>query len=305
MTTDKPILPNFLIIGATKCGTTSLSEYLKQHPDIFISEAKEPRFLTSQVVQFPLRGIKSHEVEAWYVKNYDDYVDLFKNATQKAIGEASADTIYYYKDVIPVIKKYLGSPKIIIVLRDPVKRTFSAYQHLVRDEREPLSFDEALNEEKNRIADNWDPLYHYTECSLFHDSVKAYLESFDDVLVLLNEQLYKEPDAVFKQIFDFLEVDNTVKIDTEVQYNMSGVPKLKIINRLLSKENSLKNFFRPLIRTVLPEKARRKIVYTISKRNLQKQTIDEKSKERLTAYFKGDVEKLSTLLGKDLSHWMR
>lgn len=305
MATDTPVLPNFLIIGATKCGTTSLSEYLKQHPDIFISEAKEPRFLTSQVVKFPLRGIKSDEVEAWYIKNYDDYVNLFKNATQKAIGEASADTIYYYKDVIPVIKKYLGTPKIIIVLRDPVKRTFSAYQHLVRDEREPLSFEDALNEEKNRIADGWDPLYHYTECSLFHDSVKAYLDNFDDVLVLLNEDLYKDPDKVFKQIFEFLDVDNTVRINTEVQYNMSGVPKLKVLNRLLSRENGLKTFFRPLIRAVLPENARRKIVYNLSKRNLQKQSIDEKSKQRLVQYFKEDVGKLSSLLNKDLSHWLK
>lgn len=305
MSTEKPTLPNFLIIGATKCGTTSLSEYLKQHPDIFISEAKEPRFLTSQVVQFPLKGIKSHEVEAWYVKNYDDYVNLFKGATQKAIGEASADTIYYYKDVIPVIKKYLGSPKIIIVLRDPVKRTFSAWQHLVRDEREPLSLEDALNEEKKRIAENWDPLYHYTECSLFHDSVKAYLEEFDDVLVLLNEELYKNPDKVFSQIFDFLGVDSSVKIDTEVRYNMSGVPKMKIINRLLSRENGIKSFFRPLIRTVLPQNARRKIVYAITKKNLQRQTIDGPSKERLASYFRDDVNKLSGLLQRDLSHWLK
>ena len=145
-------LPNFLLVGAAKCGTSSLHKYLDQHPEIFMSKHKEPRFISSQATPFPLNGPGDHKVEAWYVKNYDDYEKLFEGAGEyPAVGESSADTLYFYKGTIPVIKKYLGDPKIVIMLRNPVKRAFSAYQHLVRDLREDLSFEEGLEREPERI----------------------------------------------------------------------------------------------------------------------------------------------------------
>ena len=95
-------LPNFLLVGAAKCGTSSLHKYLDQHPEIFMSKVKEPRFISSQVTPFPLRGPGDHKVEAWYVKNYEDYVKLFEEAgDHQAVGECSADTLYFYKGTIP------------------------------------------------------------------------------------------------------------------------------------------------------------------------------------------------------------
>lgn len=115
-------LPNLLLVGAAKCGTSSLHKYLDQHTGIFMSKVKEPRFISSQVTPFPLNGPGDHKVEAWYVKNYEDYLKLFEEAGDKqAVGESSADTLYFYKGTIPVIKQYLGDPKIIIMLRNPVK----------------------------------------------------------------------------------------------------------------------------------------------------------------------------------------
>ncbi|HET9485956.1 MAG TPA: sulfotransferase, partial [Chryseosolibacter sp.] len=161
-------LPNFLIVGAAKCGTSSLHKYLEQHPETFMSKVKEPRFISSQVMSGPLRGPGDHKVEAWYVKKYEDYVRLFEGAENyPAVGESSADTLYFYQGTIPVIKQYLGDPKIIIMLRNPVKRAFSSYQHLVRDLREELSFEEGLKEEPNRIKNNWELIYHYTAASMY------------------------------------------------------------------------------------------------------------------------------------------
>src|SRR5688572_23745369 len=95
-------LPNSLIVGAAKCGTSSLHKYLEQHPEIFMSEVKEPRFITSQVNPFPVNGPGDHKVEAWYVKKFADYQKLFEGAENyKAVGESSADTLYFYKDSIP------------------------------------------------------------------------------------------------------------------------------------------------------------------------------------------------------------
>ena len=89
-------LPNFLLVGAAKCGTSSLHRYLDQHPDIFMSKVKEPRFISSQVTPFPLNGPGDDKVEAWYVKKYEDYVKLFDGSDgYRAVGESSADTMYF------------------------------------------------------------------------------------------------------------------------------------------------------------------------------------------------------------------
>src|SRR5688572_32011004 len=103
------ILPNLLIAGSAKCGTSSLHSYVAQHPEIFMSRKKEPRFITSQCTALPLGGPKDDRVEKWYVKTFPEYCDLFKDAGDfKVIGESSADNLYFYKKTIPVIKQYLG-----------------------------------------------------------------------------------------------------------------------------------------------------------------------------------------------------
>jgi hypothetical protein len=99
-------LPNFLIVGAAKCGTSSLHNYLAYHPQIFMSKVKEPRFISSQFTPFPLNGPGDHKVESWYVKNFNDYVKLFENTNGAlAVGESSADTLYFYKNNIMAIPR--------------------------------------------------------------------------------------------------------------------------------------------------------------------------------------------------------
>ena len=115
------MLPNFLIVGAAKSGTTSLYRYLQQHPDIFMSQKKEPKFFSSQFLKFPFVGPGDQNMELSICKTFDKYESLFKYADNiKAVGEASADNLYYYTHAIPLIKKYLGNVKILIILRNPI-----------------------------------------------------------------------------------------------------------------------------------------------------------------------------------------
>jgi len=303
---NKTILPNFLIAGTAKCGTSSLHNYLAQHPQIFMSKAKEPRFITSQFTPFPLNGPGDHKVERWYIKRYDDYAKLFENANNAiAIGESSADTSYFYKGSIPVIKKYLGDPKIIIMLRNPVKRAFSAYQHLVRDNRETIPFAEALEKEPERIKNNWELIYHYTAVSKYYEPVKAFQENFSHVKIVLNEDLEKRPNETLKEIFEFLGVDPTVAVDTGVRHNMSGVPKSRWLHEFLFEGNTVRQVVRPLVRLFLSHEKRKKISQKILAGNLTPMEIDPEMKKKLAAVFKDDVQKLEGLLQKDLSGWLR
>jgi len=299
-------LPNFLIVGAAKCGTSSLHKYLDQHPDIFMSKVKEPRFISSQVSQFPLNGPGDHKVEAWYVKNYDDYVKLFEGAEQyPVVGESSADTLYFYKKTIPVIKQYLGDPKIIIMLRNPVKRAFSAYQHLVRDLREDLSFEDGLKEEPNRIANNWELIYHYRTASLYYDSVKAFIDNFSSVKIILTEEQEKRPQQVLRDIFRYLDVDPNVDINTEIRYNMSGKPKSQWLHQFFFEGNVARKIAQPIVRTLFSHETRMRIAQKIQEKNLTRLTINPETKKELQKYFTDDIEKLEKLLNRDLSHWKK
>lgn len=300
-----PKLPNFLIVGMAKCGTSSLSKYLQQHPDIFISTPKEPRFITSQFSPFPLNGPKDDKVEAWYVKDLDSYKNLFESANTKAIGEASADTLFFHQGSIPTIKKYFGNPKIIIILRNPVKRAFSAYQHLVRDERESLSFEEALNLEPDRIKKNFELIYFYKAASLYYTAVKAFMEAFPEVKVVLSNDLSENPQQVLSEVFSFLEVDDDFTVDTSLKHNISGLPKSRILHNILHEENFIRKLIRPLARTFLPtQQAREQMVNNLKAKNFNRLKIDPQTKKDLTEFFTDDVQKTQELIGRDLSKWL-
>lgn len=299
-------LPNLLVVGAAKCGTSSLHKYLDQHPQIFMSKVKEPRFISSQVNPFPLNGPGDDKVEAWYVKDYEGYSRLFEGSDgYPVVGESSADTLYFYKRTIPVIKQYHGDPRIIIMLRNPVKRAFSAYQHLVRDLREELSFEEGLREEPNRIKNNWELIYHYKAVSLYYDAVKAFLDNFSSVKIILTEDQEKRPQQVLRDIFRFLGVDPNCDINTEIRYNMSGKPKSQWLHQFFFEGNMARRLAKPIVHTLFSHETRVRIAQKIQEKNLTRLTINPDTKRSLQEYFEEDIRKLETLLNRDLSIWRR
>lgn len=304
--TTTTLLPNLLIAGSAKCGTSSLHNYLAQHPEIFMSKKKEPRFITSQCGLLPLNGPKDHRVEKWIVKSYDEYCDLFKEADgYKVIGESSADNLYFYKKTIPVIKQYLGDPRIILVLRNPVKRAFSAYQHMVRDDRESMSFEDGLKHEQERVDNNWELIYHYRSVSRYYEPVKAYLENFTNVKVILNEDLAKQPEKTLKEVFEFLGVDASFEVkDAKTKHNMSGVPKSRWLHEFLFEGHPIRDFFRPVVRFFIPSTVRQNVSLKIQQSNLERMEMNPDTAKMLKAEFREEILKLQNLIQKDLSRWL-
>jgi hypothetical protein len=269
-----------------------------------MSRKKEPRFISSQVTEFPLRGPLDHKVEAWYVKSFDEYLKLFEDAAgYPVVGESSADTLYFYARTIPVIKQYLCDPKIVIMLRHPVKRAFSAYQHLVRDMRENLSFEDGLAREPERIRDNWELIYHYRAGSLYYESVKAFLDNFTNVKIILTEDQEARPQQTVRDVFRFLDVDPDVDVNTEIRYNMSGKPKSQWIHKFLFEGNVARNLARPIVRRFLSPEARQRIAQKIQEKNLTRLQIKPETKRELSTFFEPEVRRMEALLGRDLSAW--
>lgn len=172
------VLPNFLIIGAAKAGTTSLYSYLKQHPDIFMSSWKEPKFFSLEGEKLDFQG-PSQIINTDSINNLESYLELFEGVKDEtAIGEASP--IYLYSPKAPAnIKKYIPDAKLIVVLRHPAERAFSSFAHLIRAGYETLSFEEALEEEPQRIKEKWAPLWYYKEKGFYAQQLERYFELFD------------------------------------------------------------------------------------------------------------------------------
>ncbi|MDR4507108.1 MAG: sulfotransferase [Candidatus Brocadiaceae bacterium] len=299
----KEKLPNFLIVGTLKAGTTSLYNYLKQHPQVYMSHIKEPRFLTNIYSGMPQHMKKEKQI----VDNIKDYKKLFENVTnEKAIGEASTGCLYYYEEAIENIKHYLGDVKIIIILRDPTERAFSSFQMVVRNRRENLSFEDALNAEDERKNSNFmDGCgWQYKSVGFYYNQVKAYLENFSQVRIYLYDDLRRDPLSVMKDIYEFLEVDKLFIPDTGFEYNVGGVPKNKFIQYFLVKSLKFKTHVEPIFKCLKMEEWVYKLIHALREKNLKKHKMNPKTREYLKNVFREDILKLQELINRDLSKWL-
>jgi hypothetical protein len=211
-------LPNVLIIGAQRCGTSSLYKYLGQHPEARASIRKEVGFFTAYV----------HKGEGWYRAHFPLTCTPLHRRT-KVYFEASPD---YMLDprCAERAARTLTEGRIIVLLRDPVGRAFSHYQHNVRLGQEPHSFEEALDLEESRLAPHREAMerephvsmptrdfkrflrFSYVTRGLYAEQLEPWLKHFprDRVLVQSSEELFREPTRVFSIITSFLDLSSWI-----------------------------------------------------------------------------------------------
>ena len=301
--------PNFLIIGAAKSGTTTVWHHLVRHPQIYMSPRKHTRFFAFDVEDPGFRGPGiATEVKPYAIVDAGAYHALFDGATnESAIGEASHSYLYQPK-AARRIKEYAPDMKLIAMLRNPVGRAYSHYMQMRRDGREPLTnFIQALEAEEARIRGHWWPDFHYVQISLYHGQLQRYYDLFerDQIRVYLYEDFATDPRSVMRDMFRFLNVDDSFVLEAALRYNASGVPKNKAVHELLQRLRSVK----PHLEHVLTEKQSRlllRIGSALHNRNLDTPPkLSPGVRSRLTeAYFKEDILKLQDLIQRDLSAWV-
>ncbi|MCF7929230.1 MAG: sulfotransferase [Spirochaetales bacterium] len=298
-------LPNFLLVGAAKSGTTTLSYYLQQHPDIYMSPMKEPRFFSAASVPQELEGRGDRWSETTRIRKFDQYLRLFRNAgDEKCLGEASAEYLFYYQDVIPRVFDLLGDIPIIIILRNPVQRAFSAYKHLVRDYREDLDFDSALQREEEIGNRDFEFLWYYQQGGIYSPAVKAYLDSFSRVKIIIHESLKKAPLDTVREMYRFLEVDEAFTPRTAA-LNSSGIPQNPVLRRLLKPSQWNALVYRGLALAGLPDTILSSGLSLVGGKNRYHPSIPERSKQYLINYYREEVIRLEQLLGLELQHWLQ
>ena len=293
-------LPNFIIAGVARCGTTSLYHYLLQHPNIKMCAIKEPKFFGHEQLTFPHNG----PGDAWYdervIKDLERYMELFvEGSAQVAVGEASSNYFYHHEASVPAIKSLLGDVKIIICLRDPIARAWSAYMNMVRDGRESMTFTEACALERHRKDSNYDWMWLYQEGSLYHAGVQHFFSAFSNVLLVDYERLSLDPIGVLANIHEFLGVDESFVPDMKIKYSQSG----QIHNSIMRYLTSPKSHVGSCARTILFKMFPRTVLERIAKRFITKPQpsipID------LRDYFKSDIAAMKLSFPNFSPHWMK
>jgi hypothetical protein len=295
-------LPNFLIVGAAKSGTSSLHNYLNQHPEVFMPsynkegmKVKEPRFLIKELVQ--------HRVHNG-VWNFEEYLALFAEAEEKIIGESTVLYLYYYNYAIKNIKYYLGKDvQIIIMLRNPTDRAYSAFQHVSRGVHENNSFEESLELEKGRMEreENITPMVMYKEMGMYYKMVKAYKASFKSVHIILFEDFRDNIEEEMNKIYRFLGISKNTNVNLKAIHNIGGKKwKNGLLKHLFMKYYAGKSILRLLLSVKIRKWIRKKTINISTDKVPQ---IKAETRKMLNNYFKEDVKKLSKLLKKDLQHW--
>jgi hypothetical protein len=228
------INPDFIIIGAQKCGTTSLYDYICKHSDVYPA-------VTKQIQYFNINYLMKIE---WYRSFFPLIFKKFiiEKILRKSFltGEATPD--YINHPYVPIrISNDLPNVKLIAIFRNPVERAFSNYQHNIRDKTENLSFEDALKQEKSRIEIEKtklkkDEFYHnenflqfeYVERGIYVNQIINWLKYFskDKILIISTEDLEQHSSKTLTEVFSFLNLKSE-KIDTSTKLNVGTYSNMK------------------------------------------------------------------------------
>jgi len=277
--------PNFFIVGAARCGTTSLYEYLKQTPGVYMSPVKEPRFFSSMDLVNPTSPS---------IRDKKKYLALFKKVNNEiAIGEAS--TNYLRDPQSPkLIHDKVPKARIIVMLRDPVERSFSSY--LFRKARgwETLPFRDATKKALN--SQDYDSR-RIVDASLYSQKVKRYLDTFGKNLVkiIIFEEFVKDVRRVVKDVLEFLEVNAEPPESIGEVHNPYHVPRGPFARFVLTSSFMLK-----IRHNLVPHAMGSFLIRNVLKKKETKPELSQEDRIFLEEIYRNDVKKLQEHLARPI-----
>jgi hypothetical protein len=265
------ILPNFLVIGSSRSGTTSLYHHLDAHPQVYVTPILEPRFFAFEGDVLDYHGPGDCLLKERVTTKLDDYSALFDGVTGEiAIGEVSPAYLSI-PSTAQRIHRYVPGARLIAILRNPVERAISSFRLEVLHGFEPLTdFATALAQEESRIQNNWSYVWQYSRRGQYYTQLKLYYDLFpaEQIKIYLYEDLKRNAIGLIKDVFRFIGVDDeAISIDVSVRHNSTD-----------SSRFSARGLLQP---SFSPE--------------LQKRLIDE---------YRDEIDRLQELINRDLSGWL-
>lgn len=284
------VLPNFFIGGAGKSGTTTIWKVLKEHYDVFMPYPKEPSFFTC-----------SPESVSTYHLGLDWYMKLFEGASQeKCIGEAS--TLYLRNPDSPkLIMEHVGKVKFIFVFRHPTDRAYSHYWFLIRNGHKLPSFDQVVLEKGDLYNNLILGGKYFTQLQRFLDIYPR-----ESILCLRFEQLKDNPRSLFREIYNFLEIED-IDVPDPGKHNVAASPYFRIFTRKWLQSKPVL----AVARRLFPRKYHRSVqefADKLMKANLATGVhppISSEIRTELNNVFLEEVNGLEQILSWDLGNWKK
>jgi Sulfotransferase family len=310
--------PDFYITGTVKGGTTSLYNYLYEHPDIYMCPVKEPHFFSTDIDPSTFReqyrkmvnvdideyirnGIDSRLVSSAFVREEKTYLQLFGNVKPSQIMGESSTSYLISKEAASNIYKRNPDAKIIIMLRDPVKRAYSHYLMNYRSGSVKGAFQVELEKDMHAEPKGWGRTRLYADHGFYYEQVKRYLDIFgaDKVKIILNEDLSSDTAAVVQDTYSFLGVNPDFHGEFHERHNSATIPVSSFARFLLRQAELIR-----VASKIIPKPIRNSIYRNMLVTNNIPQ-LDDESKKLLVNIYKDDTKKLQDLIGRDLSHWLK
>ena len=281
--------PNFFIVGAPKSGTTSMSYYLMQHPQVFMPENLEPYYFARlDIPQNYKREI---------ISDGKKYLNLFKNAKNcKAIGESSPVYLYCPHSALEIKNRFPNS-KIIISLRNPIEIAYSEYFSLkFMGFDKNRSFNELLDASKEQLDQNEFHIDSLLEAGFYSKHIKRFQKIFskNQIKIIIFEEYIKNTIPTINSILSFLDIDKSIAFKT--------APKgaYKVPRNFASQKLMKNSTFRKAAKFIIPTVARQKIGERFLVKESSRPVLKQNERQRLKEIYQDDVENLDKILGRRL-----
>lgn len=300
----KSAAPDFLLAGAPRSGTTALTRYLEQHPQIGVCRPKEPHYLALRARGATFTGPGDDiTINANSTLDHDSYAGMLDEARTVAsiVGDGSVTGLYLWPDVATSLDdEFVGEPRIVLMLRNPVDRAYSSFLYQrQRGFEECDSFGEALERETQRRENGHQHMWHYRACSRYAEQIERLLADVprSRVGVFIFEDFQADPQQVANDVATFLGADPFTFAPVE-DVNRSGEPRSFAVAKMLRFARGIPAV-RALTKTLTSEATRNRAKQALSSypemsASLRSDMLDE---------FAGDRRYVEQLTGRRLDAW--
>jgi hypothetical protein len=297
--------PTFLVVGAARAGTTGLVEGLREHPQVFVTEPKEPHYFAFHGMRPDFRGPGDDRlVNKVAVTTELDYLALFpSDPVHHALGDGSVSSLYYHHRAIPEVLRINPAMRIVVLLREPVSRAYSSFQYQrtlgLEDQDDFLA---AVEQEASRVRDNWHHLWHYTAMSFYSDAIAAFQRALgeEQVGIWFYDDLQRDYEATLREVLDFVGAPPMPNVGNNVpRVNASGSLRFPVVHRGLSWGAGT-----PLLRHTARALTTYRFRESIRARLVTRSDVPEPIQHVLGPLFTEDLSRLRDLVTKRQPAWL-
>ena len=282
---EKSIWPNLFIVGAQKSGTTSIFHYLRKHPKIYMSSIKEPAYFSKYRGSMPFKHTKPTK---------EQYLELFQYVKNEPIICEVSTPYLFDPESAKKIYEIIPDAKIIIILRNPIERSYSRYLEN-RWNSDYSTFGDEIRKGLDKLKKEYnDPADNILLCGLYYEQVKRYLDLFGEknVKIIIYEEMFpKNIKQKVKEILEFLEIKQLHDFE-ETNYFGYYTPRGE---KLLTN-----SFVQKFAYTFVPENLRIFLYKKIRNKDNKKPQMNSEDKIFLKNFYLDDYKKLEKLLNRKL-----